>query len=96
MTLDEIYDWQCQMFIYSCYLYEVENQPLLSDEVYDAHCQSLLRRYDQLPEWFRQRVDRERLATGTSSGLEYTVEDIMGAYKWVEDAHARRVSYGLE
>lgn len=96
MTQDEIYDWECRMFIYSCYLYDVENQPLLSDELYDWSCRFLLERYDQLPEWFRQRVDKERLSTGTSSGLDYTVEDIMGAYKWVEDARARRISYGLE
>lgn len=84
MTKEEIWDWQCQMFVYSCYLYEMEGTAILSDEHFDQHCVMLRKSYDQLPTWFTARVPKGQLDAGTGLGLEFTAEDREGARLWWE------------
>lgn len=84
MTEEQIWDWQCKMHIYSCYLYEVQNKPILKDEDYDQHCQLLLRAYDKLPKWYTDRITKDQLQTASAMGIEYTDEDIKGAYEWLK------------
>lgn len=82
MTEEEIWQWQCEMFIYSCYLYEKENDPVLTDPDFDTHCALLLRAYSKLPKWFTDRVPEDQLSAGTSVGLKYSEDDISGAQAW--------------
>src|SRR5258708_15917946 len=88
MTEEEIWDWQCKMHIWSCYLYEVEDQPALDDPSYDSLCQILLRRYDQLPAWYRERVTKGDLTSGSGSAVAPTLTpDEITEARWRRDVH---------
>jgi hypothetical protein len=73
MTNEEIWDWQCKMHLWSCWLYEIDHDPALDDYGYDQLCQLLLRSYGKLPGWFTQRVTKSDLRTGTASGVAQTL-----------------------
>lgn len=82
MTPEEIWKWQQDMFIYSCYLYYELDDPILSDQVFDAHCKMLLEHYEDCTPDFKARVSREDLRTGSGFALNYTEDEIAGALKW--------------
>ena len=84
MTEEAIWRWQEEMFIYSCYLYDKEDRPILSDEIFDQHCKMLSKRYDKLSEEFKSRVPKEQLDASTALGLTYTDSDIAGANAWYD------------
>lgn len=65
----------CKEWIVNCLAYGEYNHNIISDEEFDNNCRQLLSRYDGLPEWFTKRVDKERLRTGTTSGMTYTQEE---------------------
>lgn len=93
--VDSMFDASEQQFIYSCILYECHDKQVLSDEEYDMDCQVLLSNYDMLSSDFTDRVDKERLSTGTASGFEFTEEEEMLALEWYNDYMDLKESMGL-
>jgi hypothetical protein len=92
VTKEEIWDWQCKMHIWSCWLYEIDSYPAIDDYGYDQLCQLLLRNYKNLPKWFTNRVSESDLVTGTGSAIAKTLtpEEIEQA-KWWRDEHIPNV-----
>ena len=87
--LNEQMRWQCEMFIYSCWLYENDYETVFSDSDYDIHCNSLLNWYDDIPAEFKDRISKDRLGAGTASGLVYLPEDEENAKAWFRRARGR-------
>jgi hypothetical protein len=88
MSPEEIWDWQCKMHIWSCWLYEIDASPALDDSGYDWLCRLLASNYAKLPGWFTQRVTMGDLTTGTGSAIAKTLtpEEIAAA-RWWRDEH---------
>ncbi len=88
MKEDDIWDWQCKMHMWSCFLYEIGGNAPLSDSSYDQLCQMLLRRYAKLPQWYRDRVSEGDLSTGTGSAIAWDMSDAEAAEaRWWRDTH---------
>ena len=47
---EDIFQWQVDMFLYSCYLYYVLDKPKLPDSDFDSIVRLLEDHYDELPE----------------------------------------------
>lgn len=78
----------CNNWIKACLLYDNHNTSMISDEVFDNLSASLLQHYPELPEWFTQRVDVDRLRAGTAIGLTYTEEEKRWADNWLSENSA--------
>lgn len=76
------WEWQCLMFIYSCALYQADEECVMSDSSFDQHCQMLLRAWDRLPAWFTERVEQGNLTAGTTVGLSFTQQETDDARAW--------------
>ena len=50
VSWESILQWQVDMFLYSCYLYYVLDNPKLSDESFDDIVRILESNYDDLPD----------------------------------------------
>jgi hypothetical protein len=88
MTEADIWDWQCKMHLWSCYLYEVEADAPLDDQGYDQLCQQLLRSYAKLPDWFTQRVTEGDLTSGSGAAIARSLApDEIAAARWWRDEH---------
>lgn len=88
MTEAEIWEWQCSMHLWSCYLYEVEDNAPLPDPSYDNLCRFLLQRYETLPAWYRKRVKRSELESGTGARIARTLDDAeKRKARWWRDVH---------
>lgn len=74
--------WQAKMFILASFLYYKADTSIWSDEIFDDHCQCLIRWYDQLPKDFQQRVSKDDLRTGSGYFLSYTKEEEDEAFEW--------------
>lgn len=90
--LFEIADWQAQMYVYSCWLYAHDYEPVLSDPSYDKLCQGLMYYYDDTPEEFQKRVSKDNLKDGSSIHLAaggWREEDRAGAFEWFKRVYGR-------
>lgn len=79
-----MWDWQCKVFVYSCYLYD-QATPAICDSVFDDTVRHLLQAYDELPEWFTARVPKEQLEAGTSVGLSFSEQEKQAALDWLRN-----------
>jgi hypothetical protein len=88
MTHEEIWDWQCKMHLWSCYLYEIEADAPLDDCGYDQLCQLLLRSYAKLPEWYTKRVTKGDLTSGSGAAIARSLSATeIGEARWWRDKH---------
>lgn len=89
MNKEQIYRWQGQMFIYSCWLYDNEFETVFSDSEFDEFCVLLLSCYDDLPFDIQDRIPKGNLEAGTSLGLTYNTDDGIHAVQWFERVRGR-------
>lgn len=82
MSDDEIWNWQCRMYLYTSYLYYIEDTSIWPDEMFDQHCRYLLKFYHKLPDWFKSRVDEDYLKAGTGFHLHFSEDEIKKAHEY--------------
>lgn len=87
MTKEQIWDWQCLMFLYASVLYYEWDLSVWSDELFDEHCHILNTHYRHLPPWFRSRVSQDDLAAGTGFAVVVTNDERREAVEWYERLH---------
>lgn len=88
----EIASWQAEMYVYSCWLYAHDFEPVLSDPHYDCVVKNVDYYYADTPEEFQKRVPREHLRDGSSIHLAasgWKVEDRVGAFEWFKRINGR-------
>lgn len=76
---------QCEMFLYTSYLYYELDVSVWKDEMFDQHAKYLLDRYSKLPEWFTSRVLEGDLLAGTGFTLKLTNSERWSAIHWVTE-----------
>jgi hypothetical protein len=76
---------QCEMFLWTSYLYYELDVSVWRDDTFDHHCKYLLDRYDRLPDWFTARVTRSDLEAGTGYAVAFTNDERFQAVAWACD-----------
>lgn len=92
-TQQWIAEHQSKLFIWSCYLYEI-GTPAIHDTIFDNGVKTLIAMYDELPEWFRDRVTIDQLQAGTSVGLQFSEQEKQEALDWLESVKTTNKSLG--
>ena len=62
MTLSE----KCKLYIKAGIAYE-NGENIISDETYDDLSRILLKRYNKLPKWFRNKISEDDLISGSAA-----------------------------
>lgn len=58
---------KCKLYIKAGLAYENDQDPIISDNTYDMLANELLRKYDKLPKWFRNKVTTDELHTASAA-----------------------------
>lgn len=57
----------CKLYVKAGLAYEAGEDYVVTDETYDALSQILLKRYYKLPKWFRNKISKDELSTGSAA-----------------------------
>lgn len=60
----------CKLYVKAGLAYEAGEDYVVTDETYDALSQILLKRYNKLPKWFRNKISEDELSTGSAAGFK--------------------------
>lgn len=58
-------------YLMACYAYYVEDDPLLSDKLFDEMSRELLARWDDIKHWHKDLILRDDLVAGTGYAIKY-------------------------
>lgn len=61
IQMSEVIQWNVDMFLYSCYLYYVLDDPKLSDENFDCIVTFLEKYYDELPDRIKNECGKGKI-----------------------------------
>jgi hypothetical protein len=62
-------DTRVSWFLTACFCYYIENESILTDELFDDCCRWLLEHYDQITHPHKNLITRDMLAAGTGYNL---------------------------
>lgn len=60
----------CKLYVKAGLAYEAGEDYVVSDSTYDGLSRILLKKYDELPKWFRNKISMEELETGSAAGFK--------------------------
>lgn len=60
----------CRLYVKAGLAYEAGEDYVITDETYDGLSQILLKRYEKLPKWFKNKISEEELSSGSAAGFQ--------------------------